>query len=169
MEFDPHRKNSIVVNGVYCTMVADGSALLYSLEESNTMQHLKTPPKTCADSVRTSRYGGDTRQLPEESFDLAERESELVSRFNVEYRRWRFLLFFFSEILCLLTMSLIFSVLLVQQDNLIYLIFWVIIFVIRSLCIRAALPRFRLIDTQNFVWFRLTPAVIIIRILIHMF
>ena len=108
-------------------------------------------------------------ELGRTPFDLAERESELVSRFNVEYRRWRFLLFFFSEILCLLTMSLIFSVLLVQQDNLIYLIFWIIIFVIRSLCIRAALPRFRLIDTQNFVWFRLTPAVIIIRILIHMF
>ena len=108
-------------------------------------------------------------ELGRTPFDLAERESELVSRFNVEYGRWRFLLFFFSEMLCLITISLIFSVLLIQEDKIILLIFWMIIFIIRSLCIRAALPRFRLIDTQNFVWFRLTPAVITIRVLIHVF
>lgn len=100
-------------------------------------------------------------ELRRTPFDLAERESELVSRFNVEYGRWRFLFFFFSEMLCLLTISLIFSVLICQVTNFLKVAGCILLFVIFSLYVRAALPRFRLLDTQNYVWFRLTPWVIL--------
>ena len=103
-------------------------------------------------------------ELRRTPFDLAERESELVSRFNVEYRRWGFLLFFFSEILCLLTISLIFSILILQLTRIVTITCRIVRFVILSLYVRAALPRFRLLDTQSFVWFRLTPLVIFYRI-----
>lgn len=104
-------------------------------------------------------------ELRRTPFDLAERESELVSRFNVEYRGWRFLFFFFSEILCLLTISLMFSVLICQVRRFLKISFCILIFVLLSLYIRAALPRFRLLDTQNYVWFRLTPWIIFFRCL----
>lgn len=105
-------------------------------------------------------------ELRRTPFDLAERESELVSGFNVEYGRWRFLFFFFSEILCLLSMSLVFSIVILQLDSIISHSLGMVLFVIFSLYVRAALPRFRLLDTQNFIWFRLTPWIIFFRCLI---
>ena len=104
-------------------------------------------------------------ELGRTPFDLAERESELVSRFNVEYRRWRFLLFFFSEILCLLMISVIFASFITIISLALNSILIIVLFVSSSLYIRAALPRFRLVDTQNFIWFRVTPYVILVRIL----
>ena len=105
-------------------------------------------------------------ELRRTPFDLAERESELVSGFNVEYRGWRFLFFFFSEILCLLTISLIFSLIILQNHSYFFISTSILLFLIFSLYVRSALPRFRLIDTQNFVWFRLTPWVMFIRVII---
>lgn len=102
-------------------------------------------------------------ELRRTPFDLAERESELVSGFNVEYRRWRFLFFFFSEMLCLLSISLIFSVVILQFSSIFLHATRILFFVVFSLYVRAALPRFRLLDTQNFIWFRLTPWVITFR------
>ncbi len=90
-------------------------------------------------------------ELGRTPFDLAERESELVSRFNVEYGGFRFLFFFFSEMLCLLSMSLMFSVIVFQPNNYITTTAGILFFVLFSLIVRAALPRFRLIDTQNYV------------------
>lgn len=101
-------------------------------------------------------------ELRRTPFDLAEGESELVSRFNVEYGGFRFLFFFFSEILCLLSISLMFSVIVFQPNSLITTTAGILSFVLFSLIVRAALPRFRLIDTQNYVWFRLTPWVMLV-------
>nr|BCM73328.1 NADH dehydrogenase subunit 1 [Thetys vagina] len=96
-------------------------------------------------------------ELGRTPFDLAEGESELVSGFNVEYGGWGFLLFFFSEMLALLMMSLTFSLFSMPSYSLLSLSFFMSVFVILSLYVRAALPRFRLIDVQNFIWFRMTP------------
>nr|BBB04273.1 NADH dehydrogenase subunit 1 [Salpa thompsoni] len=96
-------------------------------------------------------------ELGRTPFDLAEGESELVSGFNVEYGGWGFLFFFFSEMLCLLSMSLMFSVVILQLSSIYTHSIGMLFFVVVSLYVRAALPRFRLLDTQNFIWFRLTP------------
>nr|BCM73316.1 NADH dehydrogenase subunit 1 [Salpa younti] len=96
-------------------------------------------------------------ELGRTPFDLAEGESELVSGFNVEYGGWGFLFFFFSEMLCLLTMSLMFSIVILQMGSILTHSVGMLIFIMVSLYVRAALPRFRLLDTQNFIWFRLTP------------
>ena len=108
-------------------------------------------------------------ELGRTPFDLAERESELVSGFNVEYGRWRFLFFFFSEILCLLTMSLMFSLIILQNQRFATIAISMLAFLMFSLYVRSALPRFRLIDVQNFVWFRLTPWVIFFRLITILF
>ena len=107
-------------------------------------------------------------ELRRTPFDLAEGESELVSGFNVEYGRWRFLFFFFSEILCLLTISLIFSLMILQNHSYFFIAVSMLLFLMFSLYIRSALPRFRLIETQNFVWFRITPWVIFLRLIVVM-
>jgi len=104
-------------------------------------------------------------ELRRTPFDLAERESELVSRFNVEYGGWRFLLFFFSEILALLVMSIIFSSLLIISSSFLRKTVRMVTFVVLSLYIRSLLPRFRLMDVQTFIWFRLTPVVLMFRCL----
>lgn len=128
-----------------------------SISPSNTWsQLLLTPPLMILWLMELGRT----------PFDLAERESELVSGFNVEYGRFRFLFFFFSEILCLLSMSLMFSIIVFQPTSYATTTARILFFVLFSLVVRAALPRFRLIDTQNYVWFRLTPWVILVRSLI---
>ena len=108
-------------------------------------------------------------ELRRTPFDLAEGESELVSGFNVEYGRWRFLFFFFSEILCLLTISLMFSLIVIQNQRFITISLSMLLFLLFSLYVRSALPRFRLMDVQNFVWFRLTPWVIFFRLITILF
>ena len=107
-------------------------------------------------------------ELRRTPFDLAEGESELVSGFNVEYGRWRFLFFFFSEILCLLTISLMFSLIILQNHSYFFIAVSMLLFLIFSLYVRSALPRFRLMDTQNFVWFRITPWVMFFRLIVVM-
>nr|BCM73287.1 NADH dehydrogenase subunit 1 [Ihlea magalhanica] len=104
-------------------------------------------------------------ELGRTPFDLAEGESELVSGFNVEYGGWGFLLFFFSEMLCLLMMSVMFASFITMMSLALNSMLMMVLFVSSSLYIRAALPRFRLVDTQNFIWFRVTPYVMLVGIL----
>nr|BCM73304.1 NADH dehydrogenase subunit 1 [Pegea confoederata] len=101
-------------------------------------------------------------ELGRTPFDLAEGESELVSGFNVEYGGWGFLLFFFSEMLALLVMSMMFSSLLLLTQSYAMKCFAMVAFVMLSLYIRSLLPRFRLMDVQAFIWFRLTPASLLV-------
>ena len=66
-------------------------------------------------------------------FDLAKGESELVSRFNVEYGRWRFLLFFFSEMIAFLVMSIMFSSRLIISSSYLWKTMGMVTFVVLSL------------------------------------
>lgn len=73
-------------------------------------------------------------------FDFAEGESELVSGFNVEYRRGLFALIFVAEYGIVIYFSLLSGLLFSDKQGFI-LIFCFILMVI--LFIRAVLPRFR--------------------------
>lgn len=77
-------------------------------------------------------------------FDFAEGESELVSGFNVEYRRGGFALIFLAEYARILFISILFSLIFLGGD-LFSFIFYLKLTFIRFLIIwvRGSLPRFR--------------------------
>lgn len=83
----------------------------------------------------------ETNRTP---FDFAEGESELVSGFNVEYRRGGFALIFLAEYARILFISLLFRIIFLG-GNLLSLLFYLKLGFI-SFCfiwVRGALPRFR--------------------------
>jgi NADH-ubiquinone oxidoreductase chain 1 len=83
----------------------------------------------------------ETNRTP---FDFAEGESELVSGFNVEYRRGGFALIFLAEYARILFISMIFSVLFLG-GNLFSLFFYFKLLIISFffIWVRGTLPRFR--------------------------
>jgi NADH-ubiquinone oxidoreductase chain 1 len=97
----------------------------------------------------------ETNRTP---FDFAEGESELVSGFNVEYRRGRFALIFLSEYIRILFMSILF-VILFLGGNLITLYFYLKLRFIAYIFIwvRGVLPRFRYDKLIYLAWKRFLP------------
>lgn len=83
----------------------------------------------------------ETNRTP---FDFAEGESELVSGFNVEYRRGGFALIFLAEYARILFISMLFCVIFLGS-NIINLVFYIKLCFISFLFIwvRGTLPRFR--------------------------
>jgi NADH-ubiquinone oxidoreductase chain 1 len=83
----------------------------------------------------------ETNRTP---FDFAEGESELVSGFNVEYRRGGFALIFLAEYASILFIRIMFSVLFLG-GNLFRLFFYFKLLIISFffIWVRGTLPRFR--------------------------
>lgn len=70
-------------------------------------------------------------------FDLIERESELVSGYNIEYRGLRFTLLFLCEAITLLLFTLLFMVRALNELRSAFIIFFLYLF------IRSVLPRLK--------------------------
>lgn len=97
----------------------------------------------------------ETNRTP---FDFAEGESELVSGFNVEYRRGGFALIFLAEYSSILFMRILFRVIFLGRD--IYrIIFFLKLTIISFLFIwvRGTLPRFRYDKLIYLAWKRFLP------------
>lgn len=84
-------------------------------------------------------------ELNRTPFDFSEGESELVSGFNVEYRRGGFVLIFLSEYSRILFLRLLFSILYIRSVEYLNLILCIKIILLSFLIlwIRGTLPRFR--------------------------
>ena len=97
----------------------------------------------------------ETNRTP---FDFAEGESELVSGFNVEYRRGGFALIFLSEYLRILFIRILFSIIFLG-GNIISIFFYFKLGFISFLFIwiRGALPRFRYDKLIYLAWKRFLP------------
>lgn len=97
----------------------------------------------------------ETNRTP---FDFAEGESELVSGFNVEYRRGGFALIFLSEYSRILFIRILFCVIFLGR-NLISIIFFLkIVFLAFSfIWVRGTLPRYRYDKLIYLAWKRFLP------------
>lgn len=97
----------------------------------------------------------ETNRTP---FDFAEGESELVSGFNVEYRRGGFALIFLAEYARILFMRMLFRIMFLGGD-LMYLIFYLKLGLISFIFIwvRGALPRFRYDKLMYLAWKSFLP------------
>lgn len=83
----------------------------------------------------------ETNRTP---FDFAEGESELVSGFNVEYRRGGFALIFLAEYARILFMSILFCVMFLGRDVFSLLFYFKLMFIsFIFIWVRGTLPRFR--------------------------
>lgn len=91
-------------------------------------------------------------------FDFAEGESELVSGFNVEYRRGRFALIFLAEYSRILFIRIIFSIIFLG-GNLINFYFFIKLRIVSFIFIwvRGTIPRFRYDKLINIAWKRYLP------------
>jgi NADH-ubiquinone oxidoreductase chain 1 len=97
----------------------------------------------------------ETNRAP---FDFAEGESELVSGFNVEYRRGGFALIFLAEYVRIIFIRILFSILFLG-GNIFSLLFYLKLRVILFLFIwiRGSLPRFRYDKLIYLAWKRFLP------------
>jgi len=83
----------------------------------------------------------ETNRTP---FDFAEGESELVSGFNVEYRRGGFALIFLAEYAQILFIRILFSLIFLGGDILNFIFFFKLTFIsFLFIWVRGTLPRFR--------------------------
>lgn len=98
-------------------------------------------------------------ELNRTPFDLVERESELVSRYNVEFSGYNFTLLFLSEYINIWFIRVIFGLLF--SSSVFYLVIFTIIFVSLNICIRRILPRFKFLDLINLIWKVFLPGVFI--------
>jgi len=97
----------------------------------------------------------ETNRTP---FDFAEGESELVSGFNVEYRRGGFALIFLSEYSRILFMRILFCVIFLGSD--LISIFFYLKIVFLSFCfiwVRGTLPRYRYDKLIYLAWKSFLP------------
>lgn len=97
----------------------------------------------------------ETNRTP---FDFAEGESELVSGFNVEYRRGGFALIFLSEYSRILFIRILFCVIFLGRDLISIFFFLKIVFL--SFCfiwVRGTLPRYRYDKLIYLAWKRFLP------------
>lgn len=97
----------------------------------------------------------ETNRTP---FDFAEGESELVSGFNVEYRRRGFALIFISEYSRILFMRILFVVIFLGSDLLNILFYFKLIFIgFIFIWVRGTLPRFRYDKLIYLAWKNFLP------------
>jgi len=91
-------------------------------------------------------------------FDFAEGESELVSGFNVEYRRGSFALIFLAEYSRILFIRIIFSIIFLGGD-IVNFYFFIKLRIISYIFIwiRGTIPRFRYDKLINMAWKRFLP------------
>ena len=97
----------------------------------------------------------ETNRTP---FDFAEGESELVSGFNVEYRRGGFALIFLSEYSSILFIRILFCVIFLGSDLISIFFFLKIVFL--SFCfiwVRGTLPRYRYDKLIYLAWKSFLP------------
>nr|AGB07386.1 NADH dehydrogenase subunit 4L [Clathrina clathrus] len=95
-------------------------------------------------------------------FDLVERESELVSRYNVEYSRLLFTFFFLTEysfilIMCIITVSLFFR----RESYVLLVSIKVLAFIVLFIWVRATYPRFRFDHLILLLWKVYLPLAIV--------
>lgn len=97
----------------------------------------------------------ETNRTP---FDFAEGESELVSGFNVEYRRGGFALIFLAEYARILFMRILFCVIFLGGDVFRFLFYLKLTFVsFIFIWVRGTLPRFRYDKLMYLAWKRFLP------------
>ncbi len=98
-------------------------------------------------------------ELNRTPFDLVERESELVRRYNVEYSRTRFTLLFLSEYISIWFISFLTSIIFFGY----FLFFFIIVccLIIIVIHIRATLPRYKFFDLIFLTWKIILPLVTI--------
>lgn len=103
-------------------------------------------------------------ELNRTPFDLVERESELVSRYNVEYSGYNFTFLFLSEYINIWFMGVVFGLIFIN----VFFFFFCLIFVFLNVFIRGLLPRFKFVDLVVLMWKCFLPFVFIY-ILFYMF
>lgn len=97
----------------------------------------------------------ETNRTP---FDFAEGESELVSGFNVEYRRGGFALIFLAEYSRILFISILFRIFFLGSDLYLFYFFLKLRFVsFIFIWVRGTLPRFRYDKLIYLAWKRFLP------------
>lgn len=97
----------------------------------------------------------ETNRTP---FDFAEGESELVSGFNVEYRRGGFALIFIAEYASILFMRMLFCVLFLGCDVLrMWFYFKLVFLAFIFIWVRGTLPRFRYDKLMFLAWKSFLP------------
>lgn len=97
----------------------------------------------------------ETNRTP---FDFAEGESELVSGFNVEYRRGGFALIFIAEYARILFISLLFSVIFLGRDIFSFFFYCKLVFIsFIFIWVRGTLPRFRYDKLIYLAWKSFLP------------
>ena len=97
----------------------------------------------------------ETNRTP---FDFAEGESELVSGFNVEYRRGGFALIFLAEYSRILFISILFSVIFLGRDIFSILFFFKLTIIsFLFIWVRGTLPRFRYDKLIYLAWKSFLP------------
>lgn len=97
----------------------------------------------------------ETNRTP---FDFAEGESELVSGFNVEYRRGGFALIFIAEYASILFMSTLFSILFLGGDTSSFSFFVKLVLIsFGFIWVRGTLPRFRYDKLMYLAWKSFLP------------
>jgi NADH-ubiquinone oxidoreductase chain 1 len=97
----------------------------------------------------------ETNRTP---FDFAEGESELVSGFNVEYRRGGFALIFLAEYSRILFIRMLFSLIFLGGNVFNFLFFLKIVFIsFLFIWIRGTLPRFRYDKLIYLAWKSFLP------------
>jgi NADH-ubiquinone oxidoreductase chain 1 len=97
----------------------------------------------------------ETNRTP---FDFAEGESELVSGFNVEYRRGGFALIFIAEYASILFISMLFVVLFIGGETLrFYFYFKLTLISFGFVWVRGTLPRFRYDKLIYMAWKSFLP------------
>ena len=97
----------------------------------------------------------ETNRTP---FDFAEGESELVSGFNVEYRRGGFALIFLAEYARILFMRMIFTLVFLGGDSrTIYFFLKLTVLSFLFIWVRGTIPRFRYDKLMFLAWKRFLP------------
>jgi len=100
-------------------------------------------------------------ELNRSPFDLVERESELVSRFNVEYSRYRFTLLFLAEYMNIWLIRFITALMFFRGSQLVLRTS----IVFTGLYVRSIVPRLKFTDLIILTWKTFLPLVILALIL----